>query len=182
LQDAKACGITDVDDLAEIARMAKEAAESANAEMAAEIVDTTLSTVIRHISDLDNVANFRPGALEHILEGELNASGKAVGFHSEGFPTSRGSTIPGTETPPNSFGVYKAKVQVDGVAKTSNGGYSTFFPKTLTPQQIVDSINEAFASKVFINGNTYRGMTSRGFTIEMYIDSSGKIISAFPVM
>lgn len=61
---------------------------------------------------------------------------------------------------------------------------STFFPKHWNPQQVVDSINEAFYNKKFVEGtkNTFRGQTAEGLKIEMYIDNvSGKIISAFPI-
>ena len=149
--------------------------------MAAEVAETTLETVVKHITELNNVGNFRQGALEHIFEGELNASNRAVGFHYEGFPTAKGRAIPGTEITPNDLGVYKAKVEVSGVAKISNSGFSSFFPKDWSPQQVVDAINEAFANKVFSRGNTYIGTTSSGMTIEMYIDSTGQIISAFPI-
>ncbi len=54
------------------------------------------------------------------------------------------------------------------------------FPKSWTPQQVVDSINETFSNKVFLNGNTYEGTLANGMKIQMYIDSAGKIISAFP--
>ncbi|MGV2643507.1 cytosolic protein, partial [Clostridium perfringens] len=106
-----------------------------------------------------------------------------VGFHYEGMPTAKGNIIQGTESVPNQFGIYTARVAVNGVSKVGNGGTSTFFPKSYTPQNIVDSINEAYSSRQFIQGtrNTFRGQTSSGIIVEMYIDSStGKIISAFP--
>ena len=153
----------------------------AGAEMKAEVSEINLSTVVRNISGLESTANFKLGALEHILEGELNVRGKAVGYHYEGFPTSKGRVISGTETSPNSFGVYKAKVEVNGVTKTSNGGYSSFFPKNWTPQKVIDSINEAFANKTLIGNDTYTGFTADGMNIMMYLDSSGQIKSAFPI-
>jgi hypothetical protein len=74
--------------------------------------------------------------------------------------------------PPNQFGVYKAKVEVNGIPKISNGGESTFFPKDWSPQKVVDSINEAFENKQFVEGtkNKFRGLTADGLKIEMYID------------
>ena len=135
------------------------------------------------VGELKFTQNFRPGALEHILEGELNAKGKAVGFHYEGMPSAKGKVISGTEIPPNQFGVYIAQVEVNGVPKVSNGGKSSFFPKDWDAQKIVNSINEAFENKKLVEGtrNTFRGLTSNELEIEMYIDNvSGKIISAFP--
>ncbi len=126
--------------------------------------------------------NFRNGALNHILEGETNACGNTVGFHYEGMPTQKGKIISGTEILQNSNGVYQAMIEAGGNVKTGNGGFSTFFPKDMTPQQIVDTINQAFANKSLVPGtmNTYTGTTSNGITVTMYIDKSGNIISAFP--
>ena len=135
------------------------------------------------ISDLKNIYNFNRGALEHILEGEVNAKGYATGFHYEGIVGSKGKIIPGTKKSFNQFGVYEAKVEVNGLLKTSNGGLSTFFPKHWTPQEVVDAINEAFNNKVFVQNtrNTFRGETSCGMQIEMFIDNkTNKIISAYP--
>ena len=33
----------------------------------------------------------------------------------------------------NELGVYKAQVEINGIAKLANGGYSTFFPKGMDP-------------------------------------------------
>ncbi|WP_394888309.1 EndoU domain-containing protein, partial [Clostridium butyricum] len=143
----------------------------------------TKTSYVKSIKDLKNTDNFRDGALEHILEGEINKRGKAVGFHYEGFPTTKGSVIEGTKSTPDNLGLYTGKVEVGGVPKTSNGGQSTFFPENWTAQDVVDAINEAFTNKEFVQGtrNTYRGKTVSGLKIEMYIDDvTNKIISAFP--
>ncbi len=135
------------------------------------------------ICDLKNIYNFNRGALEHILEGEVNARGRAVGFHYEGMPGSKGKIIPGTKTPPNQYGVYMAEVEINGILKMSNGGKSSFFPQHWNAQQIVDAINEAFNNKVFLQNtrNTFKGKTSGGMLIEMFIDNTtNKIISAYP--
>ncbi|WP_213523402.1 EndoU domain-containing protein [Paenibacillus sp. J31TS4] len=137
-------------------------------------------TPVRDIGQLANTANFRPGSLEHILEGELNRRGSAVGYHYEGMPNARGSVVPGTETAPDGNGVYRAQVAVDGVPKAGNGGFSSFFPKEMEPQQIVDAVNEAFANRTHVTGNVYTGTSADGLPIQMYLDRSGRIISAFP--
>jgi len=133
------------------------------------------TTTVYDISKLQNTGNFRSGALNHILNGDVKANGIS-GYHYEGMPTPNASTVAGTASTPNSYGVYSAQV----TGKTANGGMSTFFPKSMTPQQIVDNINEAYTNKVQITGNTYQGVASSGMTIEMYLDSGGQIISAFP--
>lgn len=138
---------------------------------------------ITSIEELQNIDNFRNGALEHILEGEVNKRGKAVGYHYEGLDNTAGEVVEGTRSKPNEDGVYTAKVKVDGIEKTSNGGRSSFFPEDWSVQDVVDNINEAYDNKVFVTGsdNTYRGECDEGVEIEMYIDNAGKIISAFPI-
>ena len=47
----------------------------------------------------------------------------------------------------------------------------------MSPQEVVDSINEAYSNKVLANGNKYIGKSSNGLKIGMYIrKSDGKII------
>lgn len=133
------------------------------------------------IEDLEDTDVFKNGALEHILEGELNRKGNAVGFHYDGLASKKGKVVEGTETEPNEHGVYEAKVEVSDVAKTSNSGKSTFFPKEWTAQDVVDAINEAYEHSSFITGNTYEGLTDEGIVVRMYLDNNEQIISAFPV-
>jgi len=133
------------------------------------------------LENLVDTENFRLNALEHILEGELNGKGQAVGFHYDYLPTKKGEIITGTETKVDEHGIYEAEVSVDGVEKTSNRGRSTFFPDDWDSQDVVDAINEAFENKEFINGNTYEGLTEEGIIVRMYLDNNDKIISAFPV-
>lgn len=133
------------------------------------------------INQLKNVENFKRGALEHILEGQINAAGEAVGFHYEGMPTAKGKIIQGTESTPNKFGVYTAKIEVNGVPKADNEGFSSFFPKSWSAQDVVDGINQAYNNRVFKAENEFYGYTSNQIKIEMYIDlNTRQIISAFP--
>ena len=133
-------------------------------------------------NSLKNTENFTDSAIEHIFEGQVNARGKAVGYHYEGIEGTSGNVIPGTESSTNNFGIYKAKVEVNGIPKTANGGFSTFYSKNLSPQQVVDAINEAYSNCELKLGtrNTYQGVANNGMKIDMFLDQSGKIISAFP--
>ena len=139
------------------------------------------TSYVKSIADLKNTKNFTKNALKHILEGEINKRGKAVGFHYEGFPTAKGKIIEGTKSVPDELGIYTGRVEISGIAKTANGGKSTFFPESWTAQDIVDGINEAYNNRIFKSGNEFYGYTSKGLKIRMYIDvNSDKIISAFP--
>lgn len=126
------------------------------------------------LDSLDNTDNFKESTIEHIFEG--NNSG---GYHYNQIDDSSGKIIEGTQTPANSFGAYNASVEINGVPKNQ---ISTFFPDDMAPQEVVDSINEAYARREFVVGtrNTYVGTANNGMPITMYIDGNDKIISAFP--
>ncbi|WP_227793451.1 EndoU domain-containing protein [Paenibacillus guangzhouensis] len=132
------------------------------------------------LGSLQNTENFKIGTkengLNHIFDGEILKNGNANGFHYEGMPNSNGKIV-GNIDPPNEFGVYQANVEISGVLK---GPKSTFFPKEWTPQQVIESVNEAFNNKVIIKNNKYLGKTSTGMEIE-FILRNDKIISAYPV-
>lgn len=136
---------------------------------------------VTSIEELENTDYFRDSALVHILEGELNRKGQAVGFHYDQLPTKNGEIIEGTETKENDLGIYEAKVVIDDVEKSSNSGKSTFFPDDWDTQDVIETINEAYDEKSFINGNTYEGIANNGVVVRMYLDNNEKIISAFPV-
>lgn len=53
--------------------------------------------------------------MKHIYHGEINKRGRAVGYHHESMMG--GKIVPGTETKPDTNGVYRAKVEIDGVKK-----------------------------------------------------------------
>ena len=131
------------------------------------------------LDDLKGTENFKENSIEHIFEGYVR-NGKGTGYHYDGIENTAGRIVEGTEEVINDFGVYKAKVEINGVPKSGNGGYSTFFPKDMGPQDVIDAINEAYTSKTFKYGNEYYGYTKKGMKITMYLDASGKIISAFP--
>lgn len=59
--------------------------------------------------------------------------------------------------------------------------HRTFFPQGWSPQEVVDAINEAYDNRVQVSGNDYRGVSSSGVVISLYIKDD-KICSAFPKM
>lgn len=144
-------------------------------------INVTSGYTTASLKNLKNTDIFLDSAIEHIFEGQINAAGNATGYHYDKIEDSAGRIIPGTKTIPNDLGVYQAKVEVKGVAKSSNGGYSTFFPDTMSPQEVVNAINEAYADRELLRSNIYLGSSQKGLDIEMYLTDEGKIISAFPV-
>ena len=149
------------------------------AEDVGKVVETSYGK--SSLIELKNTDNFMDSTIEHIFEGNVRR-GKAGGYHYECIKDTAGNIVNGTEELINDLGVYKAQVEVNGIPKSGNGGYSTFFPKEKSPQDVIDSINEAYNNKVFVVGskNSYIGISNNGLEIEMYINNNGKIISAFP--
>ena len=133
------------------------------------------------LKDLKNTKNFTRSAIPHIFLGEINSRGAGAGYHYEGIEDSPGTVIEGTRSKPDSHGVYSGKVMVDGVKKTGNKGYSTFFPTYMTPQDVVDAINQAYENAERIGNDLYAGITDDGIEIDMYLTSKGKITTAYPV-
>ncbi|MGI2749708.1 EndoU domain-containing protein [Bacillus cytotoxicus] len=84
--------------------------------------------------------------MEHLFHGELRQKWwglKAVGYHHESMMG--GGEIVRITHAPNSAGVYKAKVKVDGETKTA---FSSFFPKEWDRVQVLDSIKEAYDNNI----------------------------------
>lgn len=133
------------------------------------------------ITELIETENFKSNALEHILEGELNYKGQAVGFHYSQLESKKGEIINNSQTELDENEVYEAKVRIKDVNKTSNNGKSTFFPDDWDTQDVVDAINEAYDNRIHINGNTFEGLTAEGIIVRMYLTEQNQIISAFPV-
>ena len=98
----------------------------------------------------------------------------------EGDPSAPGA-VNGPRTPPDIHGVYEAPVEVSGVPKISNGGLSSFFPLSMSRQDILDSIEEAYNNRAYLQGNIWAGEISTGMVIQIFINTAtGDIISAFP--
>lgn len=135
------------------------------------------------LAGLGGTENLSEHGAEHILSGDINREGKAVGYHSVALgPLAAGQIVPGTAGAVDGDGLYEAQVTVSGTAKSGNGGYSTFFPDAWSAQQVVDAINEAYASRVDTGDGGFDGVTSGGITVHMYVDDLGLVTTAYPVM
>ena len=64
--------------------------------------------------------------------------------------------------------------------KKANVKKSTFFPDHMSPQEVVDAINEAYSNMELIEGSRYSGTSQNGIDIEIILNSEGKIITAYP--
>lgn len=136
---------------------------------------------IGDIKKLKNSQNFSKSALEHIFDGSINSKGNATGYHYNQIADSKGQIIKGTESKKDSHGVFTAKVKVLNVKKN---GFSSFYPESWTPQQVVDAIDEAYRDALDDPANP-RGSLWIGYSgdleINMYLDNNKKITTAFPI-
>lgn len=133
------------------------------------------------IAVLNNTGNFARGALAHIFDGTINKKGKATGYHYSMVADSKGKIVAGTRKNPDNRGVFTAKVEVDGVRKD---GFSSFYPETWSPQQVVDAINAAYADALADPSNPHGSLWighAGELEINMYLTDDKKILTAFPV-
>ena len=133
------------------------------------------------IKQLKNTEHFAKKTLEHIFDGTINSKGKATGYHYTKVTDSKGKVIDGTRSSVDENGVFTGKVEVSGVKKN---GFSSFYPESWTPQQVVDAINAAYDDAINDPSNP-KGELWIGYCgdleIDMYLDSNKKITTAFPI-
>jgi hypothetical protein len=134
--------------------------------------------------------------MRRIFEGELievrTGAGavhhlRALGFHfeDESVLTARGHRIDEySRTTPDSRGVYRAGVILEGKQRRGGGG-QCFFPYNWRRSQVMEAIAEAYASREAVNwteqGRFYKGQTARGMRIVMELDEEGRVLNAFPL-
>jgi hypothetical protein len=139
------------------------------------------SYAMADIKALKNTERFAKNTLEHIFDGTINGKGKATGYHYTKVSDSKGKIIDGTRSDADENGVFTGKVEVSGVKKN---GFSSFYPESWTPQQVVDAINTAYDDALSDKSNPH-GSIWIGYCgdleIDMYLNSDKKITTAFPV-
>ncbi len=138
------------------------------------------------IKKLKNTEHFAKNTLEHIFDGTINSKGKATGYHYSMVTDSKGKIIDGTRSKTDEHGVFTGKVEVSGVKKN---GFSSFYPESWTPQQVVDAINTAY-DDALNNPDNPQGELWIGYSgnleidmymIDMYMNKNKQITTAYPV-
>ena len=119
--------------------------------------------------------------LWHVFEGEINRSGKPVGYHARpGGQDPAGARVLRVRDPPNRVGVYTADVEIlDGEAWRRK--FSSFFPDTLTREQVMGAILNAYADSPDPDAQPFSGPSGLGFTIQGYTSGRGGINTAYPL-
>ena len=131
--------------------------------------------------NLDDVAKavkhpeiFSENTLQHIF-----LENKTGGFHYEGLSDATSKVVQITKAP-NANGVYQAMVEIGGKVKKTP---STFFPKSWSPEKIVESIEDVYFNPTRVDNikKMYDGVVD-GVNIRLFLDEYGKIVSAFPMI
>lgn len=139
------------------------------------------SYTMADIKQLQNTGHFAKNTLEHIFDGTINSKGKATGYHYTKVSDSKGRIIEGTRSDVDENGVFTGKVEVSGVRKN---GFSSFFPESWSPQQVVNAINTAYDDATSDPNNPHGELwigCCGEMEIDMYLDSKKRITTAFPV-
>ena len=173
------CGGTE-QNTADNAVTSAQSTDSIRSTQASEKAAET-SYTMADIKKLENTENFAKNTLEHIFDGTINGKGKATGYHYTKVSDSKGKIIDGTRSDTDENGVFTGKVEVSGIKKN---GFSSFYPESWTPQQVVDAINTAYKDAT-ANPSNPKGSLWIGYCgdleIDMYLNSNKKITTAFPV-
>ena len=134
---------------------------------------------------------------EHIFEGETkvgsNGNIRAVGFHMEGFQALGKARVSEYEVNNSGTrvedvdGVYRGKVEVfdsatsTWIAKTANGGYSTFFPRSWSQVKVLSEILSVFSDSSNHSGNMFFGKSRSGVWIQGFTNANNEIVTAYPI-
>ena len=119
--------------------------------------------------------------LWHVFEGEINRSGKPVGYHSRpGGRDPANARVVSIGNEANRLGVYTARVEVrDGNRWLDKN--SSFFPDSLSRDEVVDAVLNAYRESPNPNAQPFEGPSGLGFRIQGYTTSRGGINTAFPI-
>ena len=178
---AAGCG-TELLEIAELTGSSYDLPEVTSGQSSSQSSQVTGKTYsMADIKNLKNTGHFAKKTLEHIFDGTINGKGKATGYHYSMIPDSKGKIIDGTRSEPDENGVFTGKVEVNGVKKN---GFSSFYPESWSPQEVVDAINTAY-DDALSDPNNPQGQLWIGYCgdieIDMYLNSSKQITTAYPV-
>ena len=117
----------------------------------------------------------------HIFAGEINRSGKPVGFHSRpGGRDPATARVKSIRDKPNRAGVYTAYIEIlDG--SQWKGTFSSFFPDSLSRDDVMQAVLNAYANSNDPKAQPFEGPSGLGFSIQGYTSDRGGINTAFPI-
>ena len=120
--------------------------------------------------------------MAHVLNGEVNAIGRATGYHAEFAADGAARIKPGATVTHNPNGTYEAPVQVFDAAKgewVDKFARSTFFPPSWSQARIEYEISEAF--KKGTPGTSFIKPTPSGISIQFHWDPKNQRTTFYPL-
>ncbi|MEE9320757.1 MAG: EndoU domain-containing protein [Granulosicoccus sp.] len=119
--------------------------------------------------------------LWHIFEGEINRSGKPVGFHARpGGRDPASAKVISLRDKPNGLGVYTASIEIhDGEQWKQK--FSSFFPDSLSRDEVIEAVLNAYRNSNDPQAQPFEGPSGLGFRIQGYTSGRGGINTAFPI-
>lgn len=119
--------------------------------------------------------------LHHVFEGEINRSGKPVGFHSRpGGIDPDGAKIVRIRDKPNTSGVYTATIAIRDGSQWKEK-FSSFFPDSMSADEVIAAVLNAYKKSSNPKAQPWSGPSGHGFRVQGYTTSRGGINTAFPV-
>jgi Bacterial EndoU nuclease len=108
----------------------------------------------------------------HVLAGEVNAAGKATGYHAEGAAGGAARIQPGGNITQYPNGTYAAPVQIWSESSKQwidKDRLSTFFPAGWSRARIEFEVTQAFKGKVMLDAAKWQGTSPSGIMIQGFI-------------
>lgn len=117
----------------------------------------------------------------HIFAGEINRSGKPVGYHSRpGGQDPAGARVKSIRDRPNKAGVYTASIEIQDGQQWKEK-FSSFFPDSLSRDDVIQAVLNAYENSANPNAQPFEGPSGLGFSVQGYTSSRGGINTAFPI-
>ena len=127
--------------------------------------------------------------MQHVLAGEINAAGKATGYHAEFAAEGAARIRPDATVIKNADGTYTAQIDVwdagknQWVQKISNEGKSTFFPPSWSEARITYEVSEAYkiGQSKGLAGGRFVETTPSELKVQYSWDSKNKRTTFYPL-
>jgi len=123
---------------------------------------------------LTNIQNGPEINLIHIFEGEINRSGKPVGFHARPFGVDpQNARVVKVLGRPNRRGVYTARVEIlDPRNDHWKEKFSSFFPDKMDAAAVQKAIGYAYTNRRANKKQPWQGPSGHGFDVQGYLDKN----------
>jgi hypothetical protein len=130
----------------------------------------------------DKIEIFTDEGLSNIFEGlVIPNSTTVIGYRLENQQSK--TCLIFSRSPKDILDCYSASGFVHGVKRRAKRGKARFFPRTWTREQVITAICEAYETKQVKTGVSFiLGTSEIGLKIRLWLDESGKVFDAMPLL